>query len=78
MLNLNDGFGVPNPTNSPTVAERPEALRVFGHLPPCIPSRLCLAGVRKPLTMADILLHGNETTRRARFRRFNLTEHQIG
>jgi hypothetical protein len=25
MLNLNDGFGVPNPTNSPTVAERPEA-----------------------------------------------------
>jgi hypothetical protein len=28
--------------------------------------------------MADVLLHGNETTRWARFRRFDLTEHQIG
>jgi len=36
-----------------------------------------LARVRVP-PMADVLLHGNETTRRARFRRFDLTEHQIG
>ena len=28
--------------------------------------------------MADVLLNGNETTRWARFRRFDLTEHQIG
>jgi hypothetical protein len=26
--------------------------RLFGRLPPCTPSRLCLAGVRKPLTKA--------------------------
>ena len=30
--------------------------RVFGRLPPCIPSRLRLAGVRKPLTKAEIQL----------------------
>ena len=27
--------------------------RLFGRLPPCIPSRLRLAGIRKPLTTAD-------------------------
>src|ERR1700730_18436693 len=31
-------------------AEGPESLRLFGRLPPCVPSRLRLAGVRKPLT----------------------------
>jgi hypothetical protein len=36
-----------------------------------------LARVRVP-PMADVLLHGNETTRWARFRRFDLAEHQIG
>src|SRR6516164_8161147 len=28
--------------------------RLFGRLPPCIPSRLRLAGIRKPLTFADL------------------------
>jgi hypothetical protein len=28
--------------------------RLFGRLPPCTPSRLCLAGVRKPLTIPDL------------------------
>src|SRR5215469_5138949 len=28
--------------------------RLFGRLPPCIPSRLRLAGIRKPLTEAAI------------------------
>ena len=28
--------------------------RLFGRLPPCTPSRPCLAGIRKPLTIADL------------------------
>jgi len=28
--------------------------RLFGRLPPCTPSRLCLAAVRKPLTRAGV------------------------
>jgi hypothetical protein len=28
--------------------------RLFGRLPPCIPSRLRLAGIRKPLTIAEL------------------------
>ena len=28
--------------------------RLFGRVPPCIPSRLRLAGIRKPLTKADL------------------------
>jgi hypothetical protein len=48
----------------------------LGHEPT---NALCerLASVRVP-PLADVLLHGNETTRWARFRRFDLTEHQIG
>ena len=30
------------------------SLEAFGRLPPCTPSRLCLAGIRKPLTIADV------------------------
>jgi hypothetical protein len=59
-------------------------LRVFGLHPVSLLGRepinaRCgwLARVRVPPTAA-VLLHGNETTRWARFRRFNLTEHQIG
>src|SRR5215831_7701299 len=32
--------------------------RLFGRLPPCIPSRLRLAGIRKPLTKAAIRVRG--------------------
>jgi hypothetical protein len=41
--------------------------------PPC--ERLARVRVAP---MADVSLHGNETTRWARFRRFDLTDHQVG
>ena len=42
----------------PQWVERPPS-RLFGRLPPCIPSRLRLAGIRKPLTRAELpILHG--------------------
>jgi hypothetical protein len=37
----------------PQWVERPPS-RLFGRLPPCIPSRLRLAGIRKPLTFPAV------------------------
>ena len=48
----------PNPHRStPPPSQTPPRFppsRLFGRLPPCVPSRLCLAGVRKPLTIPDL------------------------
>src|SRR5262249_39775120 len=51
-----DQAPAPNPHRStPPPARTPPRFpppRLFGRLPPCTPSRMCLAGIRKPLTTA--------------------------
>ena len=44
----------PTPASAPTPPRFPPS-RLFGRLPPCTPSRLCLAGIRKPLTIPAVL-----------------------
>src|SRR5262249_54567994 len=42
------------PRRSTHAAPRFPPSRLFGRLPPCIPSRLRLAGIRQPLTIPDL------------------------
>src|SRR5947207_928508 len=51
-LALNPHKLIPPPPHTPP---RFPPSRLFGRLPPCIPSRLRMAGVRKPLTKAVVL-----------------------
>src|SRR5215831_17049652 len=58
LSNLHSSIAPRRSTHGP----RFPPLRLFGRLPPCIPSRLRLAGIRKPLTIPVVQLKGTGGT----------------